>query len=120
MRLIVFILIVANWSYPANATEQIIVGRWCHTMGTFYTQEIKVSIEGNGEVIMRSRFNDGSSMERKLIELPNSIYKLAEQESDVSFRIVKATGELQLLDSDGLIGTAKRLENIEKPKDCVK
>ena len=69
-------------------------------------------------VVLRSKFNDGSSSVQELREAAGSIYVKIGSHTGDKYRIVPNTGDLQLLDNDGLIRMATRLENSPQINEC--
>jgi hypothetical protein len=105
----------------SGASDDVVIGRWCDRMVPGMPRmnavlEIKISeLEG---VIIDSSFQDGSSLRRVLEERGNEIYADPDSASGDRYRIVSSTGDLQLLDDDGLIRTARRLENVPRAGEC--
>ena len=69
-------------------------------------------------VVLRSKFNDGSSSVHELHEAAGGIYVKIGSHTGDKYRIVPNTGDLQLLDDDGLIRMATRLENSSQINEC--
>ena len=69
-------------------------------------------------VALRSKFNDGSSTVHELREVVGGIYVKIGSHTGDKYRIVPNTGDLQLLDDDGLIRMATRLENSSQINEC--
>ena len=78
-----------------------------------------IVIANDGKVVLESKFNDGSSSIKELRETAGSIYKKFGSISGDKYRIVPSTGNLQLLDKDGLIRVATLLENTPKRNECA-
>ena len=105
----------------ASAGETVI-GRWCdRTVPALpkYNRIVTVVIADDGAVVARSQFNDGSSHTRTLHEAAGGLYEVVGSAHGDKLRIVAATGELQLLDDDGLIRIATRLENTPQSNECA-
>jgi hypothetical protein len=51
--------------------------------------------------------------------MEGATFAVVDSPSGDVYRIVANTGELQLLDSDGLIRTATKLENEPQPDECA-
>jgi len=95
-----------------------VIGRWCDKMipnNPQYNHIMEIIISKNGEVILKSKYSDGSSIS-KLQEISGGLYEKID--SDDKFRIVENDGSLQLLDNDGLIRVAYRLESSPKQTEC--
>jgi len=71
-----------------------------------------------GKMEVHTKFGDGSISKEPLRERPGGIYEIVSSHTGDKFRIVPNTGELQILDNDGLIRIAKRLENTPKSGEC--
>ena len=114
---------------PASADEKIlpegsyhVLGRWCDEMlpnNPSYNSVIEIRLFHDGSVGERSEFGDGSSLDRRLTDAGKGLFKIVGSGSGDMHRIVPNNGELQLLDDDGYIRTAKRLENVPQPGDCL-
>lgn len=72
----------------------------------------------SGGIALRSNFNDGSSSLHVLRELRGNVYAKIGSRTGDKYRIVPSTGDLQLLDNDGLIRVASRLENFPQANEC--
>jgi hypothetical protein len=46
------------------------------------------------------------------------MFEIVDSPSGDRYRIVPASGDLQLIDNDGLIRVARRLENRPVPREC--
>ena len=112
-------LIVSATSAAAGETT---IGRWCDRMipGTpTYNRIMAIVIADNGKVVLQSQFRDGSSSTtRELREAAGSIYEKIGSTSGDKYRIIPSTGNLQLLDEDGLVRVAARLENTPSSREC--
>ena len=98
------------------------IGRWCDRMIpnlSKYNQTMAIVIANDGKVILKSNFNDGSSSINELREAAGSIYEKIGSRSGDKYRIDPSTGNLQLLDEDGLIRVATRLENTPQRNECL-
>ncbi|MGY6661998.1 MAG: hypothetical protein ACXIVO_06725 [Glycocaulis sp.] len=105
----------------SGASDDVVIGRWCDRMVPNMPRmnailEIKVS-DRDG-VIIDNSFQDGSSRRRVLEERGNEIYADTDSVNGDRYRIVSSTGDLQLIDNDGLIRTARRLENVPRAGEC--
>ena len=83
-----------------------------------YNSVITILIDDQGNAEGRTKNNDGSSGRKKLKELSGNIYAKVGSNTGDKYRVVSSSGDLQLLDKDGLIRTAKRLENAPKAGEC--
>lgn len=119
----VFILIAAfSLTLTADlARSETTIGRWCDRMVPNlpqFNRTIAIIIADDGKVLLMSNFNDGSSSVNELREAPGNIYEMMDSSSGDKYRIVANTGDLQLLDDDGLIRIASRLENTPQNNEC--
>lgn len=98
------------------------IGRWCDRMipnNSKYNRTMAIVITSSGNLVLKSNFNDGSSSMNELREAPAGVYEKVESSSGDKYRIVQNTGDLQLLDNDGLVRIAVRLENSPQRNECV-
>ena len=72
----------------------------------------------NGTVELLSEYYDGSKGLKKLEERGGNIFYVPGDRFGQRYRLVTRTGNLQLIDNDGLIRTAKRLGNSPQPNEC--
>ena len=77
-----------------------------------------IVIADNGKVVLQSQFGDGSSSTNELREAAGSIYEKIGSTYGDKYRIIPSTGNLQLLDEDGLVRVAARLENTPRSREC--
>ena len=97
------------------------IGRWCDKMLPTMPQFngiMEIVITDSGSIELRTRYGDGSSVINKLEEQRDGFYTDIESTHGDKFRIILADGNLQLLDNDGLIRVAIRLENTPQPGEC--
>ena len=117
-------ILVAGVSLPLvtdAAESETTIGRWCDRMLpnlSKYNGTMAIVIANDGKVVLKSKFNDGSSSINELRETAGSIYEKIGSGSGDKYRIVPSTGNLQLLDKDGLIRIATRLENTPQRNEC--
>ncbi len=105
-----------------NAEEKNILGRWCDQMvpnSNKFNRVITILLSKKGIPQVNSKYYDGSASKRNLTDLGNGMFKLNGSKSGDKYRIVPNTGELQLLDNDGFIRTARRLETSSRSGDCL-
>jgi hypothetical protein len=118
-QLLLTVLLVGAFIGTSHA--ETTVGRWCDkqipTMPK-YNGILAIVITDDGAVELRARWGDGSSLVTKLSEQSGGIYAAVGSNSGDKYRVVPADGNLQLLDNDGLIRVAIRLENTPQPGDC--
>ena len=100
---------------------ETVIGQWCDkqipTMPQ-YNGLLEIVINDDGSVEMRRQYGDGSSGVTKLSEQAGGIYAAVGSGSGDKYRVVPSDGNLQLLDNDGLIRVAVRLENTPSPREC--
>lgn len=122
MKIYVVAALFLGLSQPVLAADEIILGRWCDEMipnmpelNTILTIVYKTE----GKVTLNAEYGDGSSGVYDLRETNRrgEFEKIGSSHGD-KYRIVSSTGALQLLDNEGLIRTAKRLENTPKGGEC--
>lgn len=113
------VLFAAALTTSSSASE-LTIGRWCDVLvrSMDLTQIIEFSLMSDGSIVSRSFFSDGSSREAHLEELGNETYAEIDASFGEKFRIVPSSGDLQLIDDDGLISTARRLENTPRDGEC--
>ena len=97
------------------------IGRWCDkqipTMPQ-YNGIMEIVITDDGAIELRTRYGDGSNAVSVLNEQPGGIYAAVGSGSGDKYRVVPSDGNLQLLDNDGLIRIATRLENTPQSGEC--
>lgn len=99
------------------------IGRWCDKMLPTmpqYNGIMEIVITDDGAIELRTHYGDGSNAVTKLNEQNGGIYAAIESSSGDKYRIGTADGNLQLLDNDGLIRVAIRLENTPQSGECGK
>jgi len=97
------------------------IGRWCDKMLPTmpqYNGIMEIVITDSGAIELRTRYGDGSNAVSVLNEQPGGIYAAVGSGSGDKYRVVPSDGNLQLMDNDGLIRVATRLENTPKPGEC--
>lgn len=117
------IVVVMILSVPAIAQSETTIGRWCdHMLPNMpkFNYVMAIVVGDDGKVILRSKFGDGSSGTSQLREAGGGIYEMVKSGSGDKYRIIPSTGDLQLLDNDGLVRVATRLENTPKSGECSK
>lgn len=119
--LIAFVIAIGS-SFEFAAADTVL-GRWCDRMVPSIDKlnaELKIVVTDSGETQLHSKFGDGSSGVSKLREKGAGIFEQVGSSSGDKYRVVPTTGELQLLDNDGYIRSAKRLENSPQKGDCLR
>ena len=103
-----------------SSASEIVIGRWCDVLvpNSSFTRTMTLVIVPDGSLVFRHSFSDGSSGEYEMVELGNETYAEVEAEFGQKYRIVQSSGDLQLLDEDGLIRIARRLENAPRTGEC--
>lgn len=98
-----------------------VIGRWCDRMiPTMPSANAKLTIRisQSGQPEMYSIYGDGSENTKILKELAGDMYSNPDSSDGDRYRIVSSSGDLQLIDNDGLIRIAKRMENTEQTNEC--
>ncbi|MBB4193035.1 hypothetical protein GGE45_001620 [Rhizobium aethiopicum] len=113
-RYAIVLVAAALIAAPAMPAE-ITIGRWCDRMLPNlprYNRTIEIVIFEAHTPIGRNSFADGSTNEQMLEELGGDFYAVSESPSPSGdrYRVVASSGDLQLLDEDGIVRTARRLE----------
>ena len=114
-------VLVLALTTDAVASETTI-GRWCDRMipsNPQYNRTMAIVVTNDGRVVLQSTFNDGSTSVNELREAPSGIYEKIGSGSGDKYRVVPSSGDLQLLDNDGLVRVARRLENTPRRNECV-
>ena len=83
-----------------------------------YNQVLSVVVADDGRVIGIFEYGDGSSRAVELREDAGGVYSVIGSNSGDKLRAIPSTGQLQLLDDDGLIRIAIRLENTPEDGEC--
>ena len=100
---------------------QTTIGRWCDQLVPNmpqYNRVMSIVITDDSRIELQSDFNDDSSSIKELRELSADIFEPIEARFGERYRISSSDGNLQLIDEDGLIRTARRLENSAQPGEC--
>ncbi len=121
MKYLVIFALALGFSHSVYAGDEIIVGRWCDKMIPNMPQMnsvLTLVVPSSGAPIMKAEFGDGSTTEDTLVEKPGNVFEKAGSSFGDKYRIVTSTGNLQLLDNDGIIRTAERLENSPRAGEC--
>jgi hypothetical protein len=79
-----------------------------------------IVVANDGKVVLKSKFGDGSSKTSELREVAGGIYEQIGSAFGDKYRIIPSSGNLQLLDKDGLVRVATRLENVPQIGECSK
>lgn len=111
---------VVFFAYP-SAIADTVIGRWCdRQLPTLpkYNGIITILINNQGGAEAHVKWNDGSSGKYKLKETSGRIFVKLDSGSGDKYRISPSTGDLQMLDNDGFIRDAKRLENKPQAGEC--
>ena len=123
MHRIVLSLLAAFVLYSSPATaEETTLGRWCDRMvptNPKSNREITIKVTASGDTIAAYRFVSSAAREAELIEQTGARYLVKDSSHGDGYRIVPSSGELQLIDRDGLIRVASRLEKSPQPGDCL-
>ena len=104
----------------SGMADELIIGRWCDRMipnMPKYNRTMAIVV-ADDRVLLKSEFGDGSSSVNELREAGGGVYEKTGSATGDKYRIVSNTGELQLLDQDGLIRIAARLENTPQRGEC--
>lgn len=101
-----------------SAASEITIGRWCDTLFPGMVGILELNIGDGGAIFLSRAFSDGSGSTNQMEELGNDVYAEPDSAWGEKYRIVPSTGELQLIDDDGLIRTARRLENQSYDGEC--
>lgn len=118
---ILLIALGASLGFIQSAQAETTIGRWCDRMipnMPQYNTVMEIAITGAGNVELRSNSADGSSSAVALDEQGGGIYQQVDSHTGDQYRIIPSDGNLQLLDDDGIIRVARRLENAPQPDEC--
>lgn len=125
MRLVAFfVAFAAALAMSAPAHADTVVGRWCdlavpsHPLAT--DRIMTIINRDNGTVDLVSTFRGGERLTQRLIERRGATFAIVDSPSHDRLRIVPASGNLQLLDDDGFIREARRLENTPRRGECLR
>ena len=122
--------IAVLWACLAHGGENL-VGEWVDSLGTVWTQEIKI-VELDGALYRRSTDTGGGNWSRRLKEMPKrgtEQRRFAYMENCCHEQfVITANGNLNLYDEDGFIRTARKKgdsfnnaapPNISKPEPIL-
>lgn len=107
----------------SGAVAETTIGRWCDRMIPSmpkYNRILEVVVTNSGGVEVRSNLNDGSPLTNDLREVAGNMYEVVGSTSGEKYRILSNDGNLQLIDEDGIIRVASRLENKRQSGECAK
>lgn len=105
-----------------TSNEDVVIGRWCDVMvphNQKFKQVIMIIKKASSKLIAKTEFYDGSKRTLELSETPGGFLLIDGSSQGDKFRIVDVNGELRILDDDGFIRSATRLENTPEPGDCL-
>ena len=114
--------VAAKAAKAKKAAGETTIGRWCDRMlpnMPKYNRTMAIVITDGGKVVLKWSAGDGSSSTNDLREASGGIYEKIGSSTGDKYRIVSSTGNLQLLDNDGLIRVAARLENTPRSNECA-
>ena len=109
-------------TFSADAAAETMVGRWCdRSIPNLPVGDriMTIVVRDNGNVDVVSTFRNSAPLVQRLREQRGSVYSIVGSSSGDRMRIT-APGNLQLLDNDGLIREANRLENTPRPRECLR
>ena len=118
------IVIAATWLLTLGGTvnaEELVIGRWCDRMAPAMpklNRIVTIRINDAGTAELHSAFGDGSEATSPLDEISGGTFRVRDSSHGDTYRIVQSSGEIQLLDKDGFIRSASRLENVPTPGEC--
>ena len=118
---VITIAFVLAFAMGDGVADESTIGRWCDRMipnMPKYNRTMAIVISNDGRTLLRAEFGDGSSSTNELRETAGNIYEKIGSATGDKYRIVMSTGDLQLLDQDGLIRVAVRLENTPRSGEC--
>lgn len=104
-----------------GAQADMTLGRWCDRMvpnSPEFNTVMSIVLKDNGALVLVETMHGEKARTAKLRETNGRVYEEIGSDSGDKFRIIPSTGNLQLLDDDGLIRVARRLENQPKPGEC--
>jgi hypothetical protein len=101
--------------------EELFLGRWCDKQVPnipAYNGVLEIAVSESGAVELRRYYGDKSSGTSSLTQSDNGTYWVDGSSSGDSFRIVQSSGDLQLLDNEGLIRVASRISDSPQSREC--
>ena len=121
MRSVAVAVVLLALLAMSPAYGQTLVGRWCDRMVPNLpnlNSIITIVINAQNEPEAHTKFYDSSTAIKKLREVSGNIFSVLDSSSGDKYRISGSTGELQLIDNDGLIRVASRLGNAPQAGEC--
>jgi hypothetical protein len=103
-----------------HARDQI-VGSWCDRMvpnNSRYNRVMTVYKTDDDAAMLRSVFADGSETRSELKERPSGEYLKVGSTHGDRYRVDKSSGNLRLIDNDGLIRVATRIGDAAGLEEC--
>lgn len=103
-----------------RAASKNLIGRWCDKMAPKLPKLwIILEFEKQGDAtIKRIIDRDGETFESELLAVGEKDFQVPESSSGDRYQIVPSDGSLQILDNEGLIRTARKLELTSSPNAC--
>ena len=113
---------LAAMVFAQTAVAETVLGRWCdHRVPSMprYNGIIELVSTDAGVLQAYSRFADGSELTEQIRKKSKTTYEVIESATQDQYRVVPGTGDLQLIDQDGIIRTAKRLRSSHEAASCI-
>jgi hypothetical protein len=121
MRILIVVLAAPFFINPASA-ETVAIRRWCQTLveQPQLKRDVSIIVLADGKVVARSHYYDGSSGDQELVEQSGNTYLVKGSPAADKYRIVKSSGDLQILDVHGLVDVAEMVPVTAPANACVK
>ena len=113
---------LAAMVFAQTAAAETVLGRWCdHRVPSMpqYNGVIELVSTDAGVLQAHYRFADGSELTEQIRKKSKTTYEVIESATQDQYRVVPGTGDLQLIDQDGIIRTAKRLRSSHEAASCI-
>lgn len=109
-------------TFNADASAETVVGRWCdRSIPNLAVGDriMTIVIRDNGNIDVVSTFRSSAPLVQRLREQRGSVYSIVGSGTGDRMRIT-TSGHLALLDNDGFIREATRLDSTPRPRECLR
>ena len=114
---------LAAMVFAQTAAAETSLGLWCdHRAPSMpqYNGIIELVSTDAGVLQARFRFADGSEVTQQVRKKSKTTYEVINSTWREQYRVVPRTGDLELIDQDGIIRTAKRLRSSRETASCIR
>ena len=95
------------------------LGRWCDEWFPGFRAEITIQSFDDGRLQALLTFSDGGTEVQNLVESANLVFFVEDSEYSDRYRILPTTGELEVIDVEGIISIARPMSSNPRADDCL-